>query len=291
MISFSCPNCQVALKTADDKAGLRSKCPKCGCVVSVPNTTSIQVIKVSPIDPFVADRHLVAKDKEILDVLPADDIPTLEEVKTPLRQVRSKFRSIRNHRPRSRQASSRSGSRFQYYSAPLLDLYDLECRLCDWLEREDFNTQVLETEEGDTLIQVEKQGSWRNLVGMSTALNIVLNQGDEELYVEIGAGKWVDKAAVGVVSLFILWPLAVTAALGAWEQTKMPERIFGYISDYVHRVRKPTSVIRNQSRRPIQDAPSGSTDTIGQLKELALLRERGILTEEEFQAQKARILK
>jgi hypothetical protein len=45
--------------------------------------------------------------------------------------------------------------------------------------------------------------------------------------VQIGSGKWTDKAGIGTVEVFILWPLAITAGLGAWEQMKMPERIFG----------------------------------------------------------------
>jgi hypothetical protein len=49
------------------------------------------------------------------------------------------------------------------------------------------------------------------------------------LTVQIGAGKWIDKAAAGTVSMFVLWPLAITAGIGAWEQMKMPEKIFNYI--------------------------------------------------------------
>lgn len=41
---------------------------------------------------------------------------------------------------------------------------------------------------------------------------------------------------------------------------------------------------------PSQAAPEPTTDTIGQLKELAELKAQGILTEEEFAAQKAKIL-
>jgi hypothetical protein len=43
---------------------------------------------------------------------------------------------------------------------------------------------------------------------------------------------------------------------------------------------------------PPADAPppEAPDDPIGQLKELAALKERGVLTEEEFTAQKARIL-
>ena len=49
---------------------------------------------------------------------------------------------------------------------------------------------------------------------MSSALNVVFRHAGDSVQVEIGAGKWIDKAAVGTVSLFILWPLAVTAGIG-----------------------------------------------------------------------------
>ena len=49
---------------------------------------------------------------------------------------------------------------------------------------------------------------------------------------EIGAGKWIDKAAVGTVSMLVLWPLAVTAGIGALaEQMKMPDKILCLISE------------------------------------------------------------
>jgi len=35
-IEFHCPHCEKLLKTADDKAGVRAKCPGCGEVVTVP---------------------------------------------------------------------------------------------------------------------------------------------------------------------------------------------------------------------------------------------------------------
>jgi hypothetical protein len=74
---------------------------------------------------------------------------------------------------------------------------------------------------------------------MSTALNIVFHQVENTLNVEIGAGRWIDKATTGAVAYFILWPLAVTAGIGAWQQLKMPERVFEHIArflgPYAHR--------------------------------------------------------
>jgi len=41
---------------------------------------------------------------------------------------------------------------------------------------------------------------------------------------------------------------------------------------------------------PAQAAPSAAPDPIEQLKELGELRDKGVLTEEEFEAQKAKLL-
>ena len=69
----------------------------------------------------------------------------------------------------------------------------------------------METENQSILLQIKKRGGWRNYVGMATSLNVLFHQSGDTLTVEIGAGKWIDKAAVGTVSMFVLWPLAVTA--------------------------------------------------------------------------------
>ena len=70
-------------------------------------------------------------------------------------------------------------------------------------------------------------------MGMSTALNIFFHQVENTVNVEIGAGRWIDKATTGAVAYFILWPLAVTAGIGAWQQMKMPERVFEHIVKFL----------------------------------------------------------
>jgi hypothetical protein len=102
-----------------------------------------------------------------------------------------------------------------------------------WLSKEGFKCQKLQTEDGGTLLQIEKVGGWRKLVGMSTALNIVFHQVENTVNVEIGAGRWMDKAATGAVGVFILWPLAVIAGIGTWQQIKDAGACFracGYVS-------------------------------------------------------------
>jgi hypothetical protein len=102
-----------------------------------------------------------------------------------------------------------------------------------WLAREGFKCQKLQTEDGGTLLQIEKMGGWRKFVGMSTALNIVFRQVENTVNVEMGAGRWMDKAATGAVAYFIFWPLAAMAGIGAWQQMKMPERVFEQVAAFL----------------------------------------------------------
>lgn len=118
------------------------------------------------------------------------------------------------------------------FPAPNLQLNILVSELSDWFRSQSFNVQALDVHGGGTLVQASK-GGWRNFVGMSSALNVVLRQSDSDLIVEIGAGKWVDKVGVGAVSMFVLWPLAVTAAWGAWQQSQLPKQTFEFIQQFV----------------------------------------------------------
>jgi hypothetical protein len=120
-----------------------------------------------------------------------------------------------------------------HYTAPNARPQDLVSHLREWFTMNDFNVQALKSEDGGDVLQVAKKGDWRKLVGLSTALNVVLRQHDSELSVEIGEGRWTDKAAAGAISLAGLWPLAVSAAIGAWDQIKLPERVAAEIENYL----------------------------------------------------------
>lgn len=115
------------------------------------------------------------------------------------------------------------------YLCPPEDTARLVADVKSWLDSQEFDSQQMSAEGQNLLIQIKKRGGWRDYVGMATTLNILFKQSEDTLTVEIGAGKWMDKAAGGAVGMFILWPLAITAGFGAWEQMKMPEKIFDFI--------------------------------------------------------------
>jgi len=121
------------------------------------------------------------------------------------------------------------GGKSRKYICSAKDTSTLIADVKGWLDSLGFDSQQMKAENGGELLQVKKRGGWRDFVGMATSLNIVFYQSGDTLTVQIGSEKWLDKAAAGTVSFFILWPLAITAGLGAWEQMKMPEKIFDYI--------------------------------------------------------------
>ena len=102
-----------------------------------------------------------------------------------------------------------------------------------WLGREGFKCRKLQTKDGGILLQIEKVGGGRKLVGMSTALNIVFHQVENTVNMEIGAGRRIDKATTGAVGFLILWPLAVIAGIGARQQMEMPERVFEHVGTFL----------------------------------------------------------
>lgn len=124
-----------------------------------------------------------------------------------------------------------AGSKWRRYTCGPDVVPRLIADMQSWLGAQEFDSQQMGAEGAGQLIQIKKRGEWRGWVGMSTSLNILFNQSGDTLVVEIGAGKWIDKAGAGVVSLFLLWPLAITAGFGAWEQMKMPDRIFDFVGE------------------------------------------------------------
>jgi hypothetical protein len=65
------------------------------------------------------------------------------------------------------------------------------------------------------------------MLGTNRALTVSLTRIDEHTTTaNVGAGSWMDKAVAGSVSLFVLWPLAITTAVGAAQMAALPHRVF-----------------------------------------------------------------
>lgn len=100
---------------------------------------------------------------------------------------------------------------------------------------ENMETQVLESDDGATIIQGRiTGGKWKQWIGMDKAIAVKLTAKDGILTAEVGEAKWIDKGAMMTVSMFVLWPLAVTSGIGMYKQAKLPEKIFNCIRNYLN---------------------------------------------------------
>lgn len=100
---------------------------------------------------------------------------------------------------------------------------------------ENMETQVLVNDDGVTIVQARiNGGTWKQWLGMDKAISVKLSAREGILTAEIGEAKWIDKGAMMTISMFVLWPLAVTSGIGMYKQAKLPEKIFTCIRDYLH---------------------------------------------------------
>ena len=90
--------------------------------------------------------------------------------------------------------------------------------------------QILDVEENgvrEKLFQARSQSqkTWiqnaKNLIGMGTAGTVQMKPSGDDLVYKVMGGRWLDKAVVGTVSVFCLWPLLLTASFGAWKQHQL----------------------------------------------------------------------
>lgn len=120
------------------------------------------------------------------------------------------------------------------YEGVTADVPQLVTDLRERLERDDF--EVLSTKTGLTVVlQARKAGKVRDLTGMSYALTVRITPQDGGTVVEVGKQKWMDKAAIGAISMIALWPLAVPAAAGAYWQYQITDEVWKIIEAHMAR--------------------------------------------------------
>lgn len=94
-------------------------------------------------------------------------------------------------------------------------------------------TQAGQTTEGYFVQGKQESDGWKKLSGMDQAISVQIFQSGDVINVTAGFGKWSDKVGAGVVGSLLFAPLAVTAAIGAFSQKKLPQEIFDVIEKFI----------------------------------------------------------
>ncbi len=84
-------------------------------------------------------------------------------------------------------------------------------------------------------IQARETSTLKRFTGLGKALQVqIVPKNDNEVIVNIGMGEWADKIGAAAVGMVLFMPLAITAAIGAYGQNKLPDEILNCIEKFIH---------------------------------------------------------
>ncbi len=95
------------------------------------------------------------------------------------------------------------------------------------------DVQSSQTTDGYVMQASQPKDGWRTLTGMRLAVTVQMAVAGDQLNVSIGEGQWSDKIGAGAIGLFVAWPLAITAGMGAYKQKKLPFEVFQVIENTI----------------------------------------------------------
>jgi hypothetical protein len=123
----------------------------------------------------------------------------------------------------------------RFYTSDTLNIERLASDLEQFYRGQGYQVQQIGN-NNQVMVQLKKGGDLESLIGMQAALTVTIQRTAGGVMVAIGQQKWVDKAAVGVVGIVIpaLWPLLVTAGLGAFRQAALANQIMTILDGMVH---------------------------------------------------------
>ena len=119
----------------------------------------------------------------------------------------------------------------RYYPGVEADTTQLMAELRNCFDS-DYQVQTVQVST-TTVLQARKSSTLRDLAGLSSALTIKITPEHGGTRAEMGMQKWLDKAAVAAVAVFVFPPLLALAALGAYWQYKLTEDAWRIIEDHI----------------------------------------------------------
>lgn len=123
------------------------------------------------------------------------------------------------------------------YNVSRVESINISNSLKSYLCANNYIVQEFNTSNG-LILQVKKGGGFKTILGLATATNITIDQYEYHFTVSFSEGRWADKAVVAGVSIFLLWPLLITSAVGAYNQAELPNKIIEFINGEVNKCYK-----------------------------------------------------
>lgn len=108
-----------------------------------------------------------------------------------------------------------------------------------------FDFQHFPTKKG-VIYQVRKGNSFARFMGMGATLNLVMDFEDNGINIMFSEGRWADKALAGAAGFFLLWPFAITSAVGCFRQADMKNKMMMFLQSSVGKFYEKQMEIANE---------------------------------------------
>ena len=93
--------------------------------------------------------------------------------------------------------------------------------------------QSSQTADGYVMQASAPKDGWKTITGMRLTVTGRITFMENPIDATAGEGQWSDKIGAGAIGLFVAWPLAITAGMGAFKQKKLPAEIFQVIENCI----------------------------------------------------------
>src|SRR5687768_12032663 len=130
-------------------------------------------------------------------------------------------------------ASARPALNFERIYGTTVLAEELAQKLADHFRAQEFEAQVYRTSENRTVMQARKESLWRQLLGVTYALTVVIAPGDGQLSINLGGHEWVDAAVSGAIGLVAVPPVLLGTAYGIWKENKLDQEVWQVIDKAV----------------------------------------------------------
>ena len=148
----------------------------------------------------------------------------------------------------------------RFYRAPDLNIERIARDLEGLYLSQDYQVQHFGNKDR-MVVQLKMGSQLEAVIGMQAALTLTLQRFPRGVVATVGQQQWVDKAAAGAIGMLLLWPLAVTAGVGAIRQASLESQLFSMLDTVVLQQRTDVKIeavppdIESQARQQAPPSP------------------------------------
>jgi hypothetical protein len=108
---------------------------------------------------------------------------------------------------------------------------DVAKTLAEHFRGREFEAQVFGAAGERVVMQARKESLWRQLLGVSYAVTVVISPGEGKLSIGLGGHEWVDSAVSGAIGLVVLPPVLFGTAYGIWKENQFDKEVWQVIDE------------------------------------------------------------